>query len=221
MTDIEKELKDLNNNARLLLEKYDGAGEKLDKKTKESLKDIQKLLDGGEVGEAKNALKLGGKSLEEVMKNSSSGVLQIVHLQSPNKRYYYNQDHTVWIPGLTVTLTPKSKNSYFVVMATINGAISHVHSGNLHFRGKYVRSDGNSSCDGNSINTNYEDGHDHGHMRQMQINYAIPNSSLSPAKIRIGLRHNWGGGATSMYINDRNYDDMRSLSHAVIMEVAR
>jgi hypothetical protein len=78
MADLTDELAGLNENARLLLEKYDGVFSSLDEKTQQALLDIaskseeglnsiQTLLDNGVVAEAENALKLGGMSLEDVL----------------------------------------------------------------------------------------------------------------------------------------------------------
>jgi len=80
MADLTDELAGLNENARLLLEKYDGVFAQLDEQSKQALIDIanksdeglqsiQTLLDNGSVAEAENALKLGGESLENIKKN--------------------------------------------------------------------------------------------------------------------------------------------------------
>jgi len=80
MADLTDELAGLNENARLLLEKYDGVFAQLDEQSKQALIDIanksdeglqaiQTLLDNGVVAEAENALKLGGKSLDEIYSN--------------------------------------------------------------------------------------------------------------------------------------------------------
>jgi hypothetical protein len=73
LEEVAQDLKDMNNNAQALLEKYNNAGTKLDTKTnkllkslstagQKGLKAIQTLLDSGNVAQAKNTLKLGGKS---------------------------------------------------------------------------------------------------------------------------------------------------------------
>lgn len=63
MSSLTKELTILNANTKELLEKIDGLYTKVDAKSKEGLDSIQELIDAGEVG---NALKLEGKTLEQV-----------------------------------------------------------------------------------------------------------------------------------------------------------
>jgi len=89
MADLTDELAGLNENARLLLEKYDGVFAQLDEQSKQALIDIanksdeglqaiQTLLDNGSVAEAENALKLGGKSLDEVLNSVEKSFFNIV-----------------------------------------------------------------------------------------------------------------------------------------------
>lgn len=77
MTDTELELKNLNENATLLLSKYDGVFSKLSEesqkillafaqKSEEGLTAISTLLESGNVAQAENALKLGGNTLEQM-----------------------------------------------------------------------------------------------------------------------------------------------------------
>lgn len=83
MADVVEELASLNTQAKELLERYDGVFSKLDEKTQQALldiasksekglNDITALLQSGKVAEAENALKLGGKSLEELSSSFSN-----------------------------------------------------------------------------------------------------------------------------------------------------
>jgi len=78
MTDIEIELKNLNDNATLLLTKYDGVFSKLSEESqkillsmetqgKAVLDDISKMLASGNVAQAENALRLEGKNFDEII----------------------------------------------------------------------------------------------------------------------------------------------------------
>ena len=78
MADTTEQLQELNQNATLLLQKYDGVFSKLNEesqkilvamasKSEEGLSAITELLESGNVATAENALKLGGKSLDEVL----------------------------------------------------------------------------------------------------------------------------------------------------------
>ena len=78
MADLTDELAGLNENARLLLEKYDGVFAQLDEQSKQALlelagksedglKAIEELSKNGNVAQAENALKLGGRNADELI----------------------------------------------------------------------------------------------------------------------------------------------------------
>lgn len=71
MSSLTKELTLLNANTKALLERIDGLYKKVDDKSKEGLDAIQALIDSGQVGESLNALKLEGKTLEQVQSEST------------------------------------------------------------------------------------------------------------------------------------------------------
>ena len=140
MADTTEQLKELNQNATLLLQKYDGVFSKLDKesqkilvamasKSEEGLNAITELLESGNVAQAENALKLGGKSLEEVLENSTNGVLQAIAYHDYLNTTISVSDKTYTDTGLEITITPKKVGSKLYCNATGMFCINEANAG--------------------------------------------------------------------------------------------
>lgn len=118
MNNETKELKDLNDNARLLLSKYDGVFTKLEKektlllkqvadKSGDGVEAIKKLLDHGTVAQAENANKLGGKVLDEVIKEVDKKI--ITEIKNENTTF-------LWSGGNNNTHHANSETWYWMNM---------------------------------------------------------------------------------------------------------
>jgi len=133
MADTNEELANLNNNARLLLEKYDGVFAQLDEQSKQALIDIanksdeglqviQTLLDNGSVAEAENALKLGGKTLDEI----TGTVIQIYHYKTNVRTELSSAQETSddltansGVKWISFPFTPKRSDSKLILISNI------------------------------------------------------------------------------------------------------
>jgi len=152
----------------------------------------------------------------------ASKVLQTVFITSPNERYYYKTTKDIELAGLNTTITPKSDNSLFLVFATVNTTINYVHSLELKFRDKFVGAAGsNNTNQPNALYTIYKGTNNLGYIEPKHLVYAVENDSLDDAYIGVWYKDQWKGTAYAFYYNDRNSNDMRSLSHMLIMEVEK
>ena len=150
-----------------------------------------------------------------------SKLLQVKFIQSPNERYFFNTSNYVELPGLNTTIKPKSDSSYFLVFATINTTVNYVHSVALKFRDEFVGYPlSNNTNHPNSVYTKYVGTNQSGYIEPKHLMFAVENKSLDDAYIGIWYRDYWNR-AYSFYYNDRNLNDMRSLSHMIIMEVKK
>ena len=137
MADLTDELAGLNENARLLLEKYDGVFAQLDEQSKQALIDIanksdeglqaiQTLLDNGSVAEAENALKLGGKSLDEVFALSLPRVMTAKQIDE----IVITADDWVYIPDAEIVFPNTIIGSKLIITASYT--LYHASDTNMH-----------------------------------------------------------------------------------------
>ena len=115
-----------------------------------------------------------------------------------------------------------SDNSYFLIFATINTTIGYAHSVSVKFRDSFVgHATSNNPNHPHALYHVYKATNNVGYIEPKHVMFAVENNSLDDAYIGIWYRDMWGGSATSFYYNDRSSNDMRSLSHMIIMEVER
>lgn len=129
----------------------------------------------------------------------------------------------VIVNGLSITVTPSSVMSKFLIMAVVNGSMTHVASSIIYKNGSQLIVGGNNLNNtaagklgvqattyiGNSVVTN---------MFQHHILYVDMPGTIEP--ITYDIRHvsAWSGTAYTTYVNNRNVADMCSPSSLVIVE---
>jgi hypothetical protein len=122
------------------------------------------------------------------------------------------------ITGLSITLTPKSTNSKFLIMAIVNGTARYVSSVLVYRNGSKVLTHGGNSNESGSNATVYFGDNDNGRMKQMHVHYMDSPNTTASVTYDIRFTSGWGGGTYGAYINDRSSNDMRSPSTLTIME---
>ena len=64
------------------------------------------------------------------------------------------------------------------------------------------------------------DGNDTGgHMMNTHLQYMDMPNTTNPVTYSVGISASWSGGTRELYVNDRDSNDMRSVSTLVAMEV--
>jgi len=154
-------------------------------------------------------------------------VLQYFHGMTPASRYTINcnnlSDADSTIPNLSVTITPTRSTSKIIVGAHIAHNGRHVTSFGFKKDGSILTA---GLPSGSNSNTQYAvitlyDGNDvAGQMYKTSFTYAdtsvVPGI---PVTYTVAGTASWSNGVRDLFINDRDSNDMRSISTMFVMEV--
>ncbi|MCK5584237.1 MAG: hypothetical protein KAI33_10610, partial [Elusimicrobiales bacterium] len=125
------------------------------------------------------------------------------------------------ITGLSVTLTPVSTNSKFMILAVVNGNLNYVSSVLIYQGGtKLLSHTGNTNEAGAQATRYTSDGNNGGYISQMIINYVDSPATTSSITYDVRMTSGWSGTSYTSYANDRADNDMRTPSTLMIMEIA-
>lgn len=137
---------------------------------------------------------------------------------TPAERQTIASVNPVLVNGLEITITPKSANSKFLIMAVVNGTMTHVTSSLIYRNGSPVLTHtGNTNEPGAQATTHF--GNNIGtNMLQHTINYMDAPQTTEPVTYDVRCTAGWSSTAYTLYINDRNTSDMRTPSTLTIIE---
>jgi len=128
----------------------------------------------------------------------------------------------VAVTGLSITITPKSASSKFLIMAVINGSMTWVSSSLIYRNGSPVLTHtGNSNEPGSQATTYIGGAADNTtYMLQHVINYVDAPVTTTAVTYDVRCTSGWAGTVTPLYINDRSTSggDMRTPSTLTIIE---
>jgi len=225
------EIKQLNENATLLLQKYDGVFSKLSEesqkiltamagKSEEGLTAIQELLNTGNVAQAENALKLGGKSLQNIIDMTKVVNVQIA-THEQNVTLARVPSHTFW--SFDVQKKYDDSKSFLMIQALLPGQQDHsdVCGIRCDVNGVGVEAHGSAYkgiwyAGGNSENEGFI----------LNINKKLEGGVIGNNTVNIGWtnRTNVGDQAPFLYWNPDDNKDARSYqsgSSAIIWEILK
>jgi hypothetical protein len=125
----------------------------------------------------------------------------------------------VAISGLSITLTPLSTSSRFLILSTINHNAQYVHSFGVYRNGVTIHNNpGSNSNEPNMFYTGYLGFNaDTSYMTNSHISVVDTPNTTSSITYQIYGTSGWVNVVYAMRINDRNAD-MRSLSTLTILE---
>ncbi len=152
---------------------------------------------------------------------AAANAIPSVHFAiTPAERQTIASVNPVLVNGLEITITPKSVNSKFLIMAVVNGTMTHVASSLIYRNGFPVLTHtGNTNEPGAQATTYY--GNDIvTNMLQHTMNYMDAPQTIEPVTYDVRCTAGWSGTAHTLYINDRNTSDMRTPSTLTIIEFA-
>ena len=148
-------------------------------------------------------------------------IMQMRYSQTPATRYLINSSNLSPIPNMEVTIQPSHTNSKVLLVAMINATSRHVFSaGFLRNNGVLTSGlSGNSNVGSGSIATTYIGDDTDGHMMNTMIQYMDMPNTTNPCTYSVGVSSSWSGGNRNLYINDRDGNDMRSISSLAAYEI--
>ena len=148
-------------------------------------------------------------------------IMQMRYAQTPASRYLIQAQNLSPIPNLEVTIQPSHTNSKVLLCAMINTNARYVTSyGFLRNNGILTNGlNGNNNVSGGSVSTTYFDGDRGGDMNNIFIQYMDMPNTTNPCTYSVGVSSSWSGGTRDLYINDRDSNDMRSISSLAAYEI--
>ena len=148
-------------------------------------------------------------------------IMQMRYAQTPASRYLIQAQNLSPIPNLEVTIQPSHTNSKVLLCAMINTNARYVTSyGFLRNNGILTNGlSGNSNVGSGSVSTTYFDGDRDNDMQNIFIQYMDMPNTTNPCTYSVGASSSWSGGTRNLYINDRNSNDMRSISSLTAYEI--
>ena len=148
-------------------------------------------------------------------------IMQMRYSQTPATRYLINSSNLSPIPNMEVTIQPSHTNSKILLVAMINATSRHVFSaGFLRNNGVLTSGlNGNNNVGSGSIATTYIGDDTDGHMMNTMIQYMDMPNTTNPCTYSVGVSSSWSGGNRNLYINDRDGNDMRSISSLAAYEI--
>ncbi len=175
-------------------------------------REVVMATDTGEIGTKAgwiNPAKLAGK------------VKNIYYAETPAERQdIYSQTPQI-INGLSLTITPETENSSFIVVASISSTYTHVASLLIYKDDVSIHSHGNNTNQSGAIMTMYEGTNRTDMISSATIQGKIDTTGTNPITIDIRGTSSWGSSVYHMYINDRASNDMRGVSSMTVYEIER
>ena len=148
-------------------------------------------------------------------------IMQMRYAQTPADRYLITAQNLSPIPNLEVTIQPSHTDSKILLMAMINTNARYVSSWGFLRNNSILTNglSGNSNVSSGSVSTTYFDGDRDNDMQNIFIQYMDMPNTTNPLTYSVGGSSSWSGGTRNLYINDRNSNDMRSISSLTAYEI--
>ena len=148
-------------------------------------------------------------------------IRQMRYSQTPADRYLITAPNLSPIPNLEVTIQPSHTDSKILLMAMINTNARYVSSWGFLRNNSILTNglSGNSNVSSGSVSTTYFDGDRDNDMQNIFIQYMDMPNTTNPCTYSVGGSSSWSGGTRNLYINDRNSNDMRSISSLTAYEI--
>ena len=148
-------------------------------------------------------------------------IMQMRYSQTPPDRYLIQSQNLSPIPNLEVTIQPSHTDSKILLMAMINSNARHVTSFGFLRNNSVLTTglNGNTNTGSGSVATTYHNRDTGGDMFNCFIQYMDMPNTTNPLTYSVGVTASWGGGTRDLYINDRDSNDMRSISSLTAYEI--
>ena len=148
-------------------------------------------------------------------------IMQMRYAQTPPDRYLIQAQNLSPIPNLEVTIQPSHTDSKILLMAMINTNARYVSSWGFLRNNSVLTSNlsGNTNVGSGSVSTTYHGTDDNDDMKNVFIQYMDMPNTTNPLTYSVGASSSWSGSVYDLYINDRDGNDMRSISSLTAYEI--
>jgi len=125
---------------------------------------------------------------------------------------------------LDMNFKPKFANSSILLTAMINNNCTHVASFGFKEDGTLVRTQGNNTNSTGGISTIYDgtpgaSSATLNRLYNINIQVMVPANGTHTRRYNVAANSYWDDVSYNLYINDRNGNDMRSISNMVVYEI--
>ena len=153
-------------------------------------------------------------------------IIGMGYAQTPATRYRINcqnlSDASSTIPSMAVTYIPTRSTSRIIITASISHNMHHVYSFGVKRNGTLLTAgvSGNTNTSSGSVHTGYRGHDDENRHTSDTFSYEDTSFTVGVAQTyEIAATASWNGGNRDLYINDRDSNDMRSISSMQIYEI--
>ena len=154
-------------------------------------------------------------------------VLAMGYAQTPATRYTLNADNLsdtgATIPNLAVSFTPTRTTSKVIITASISNNNRHVYSFGVKRDGVLLTTGAANSNNSNSsgaVVTGYHGADVEGELTTTTFSFEDTSVSAGDTYVyEICGTASWSGGIRDLFINDRQQNDMRSISSMTVTEI--
>lgn len=149
-------------------------------------------------------------------------VIQMQQVQTAATVYSFSAADITPITGLSITITPKFATSALVLQSMINTSATYVSSYGFLRNSRYLVNSTatNNSNSAGAMATLYHGTNILTDMWNVYLQYIDIAGSTDPITYQVAGCSSWAGTNFTLYVNDRNTSDMRSISSMIIMEIA-
>ena len=147
--------------------------------------------------------------------------MQAKFASTPPDRYLVRSNELAQIPNLEVSIAPTHTNSKIVLIAMVVSNARHVSSFGFFRDGNLITNglSGNTNVGSGSVATSYYGEDDGGRVRPIPVHYHDTPGTTNAVTYTVGASASWSGSIRDLYINDRDSNDMRSVSTLLALEV--
>ena len=159
---------------------------------------------------------------------SPGQILQVKHATMVADQYI-NSTTPVALTDLSITFTPHYANSLIQIICDVLNSGNYVHSWSVFQDGQKMEQTSISGINNSGANNNeqymtktfYEDSAATNHCKSSNWQQFSPAGSTSSRVYQVYMTSGWAGTAYGVKINDRNNNDMSSVSRMSVFEIAQ
>jgi len=195
--------------------------------------DLQRVLTNGNTTDVD--IITSGQIISSLGVSGPGSTLQTKFVKIGPDRLTISNANATLIPGFELELTPESDNSLFIIEANISTTATYVTSFGVYANHRPGGGSGTFTPlndTGNQTNNNephmnftmYQGHNTVDHLYNLHLLHVDDPPALNPGethKFQIRATSAWTGGVRTLYINNRNANDMASFSTLKITEVEK
>jgi hypothetical protein len=124
------------------------------------------------------------------------------------------------IDYLFVDFKPRFGNSSILLVGSISATFTHVTTVGFKANGLPLMNNQNNTNSHYGAVTVFEGDSQVDYLRHVTAQLMVPADGIQPRVYTVAVASSWNGASYTVYVNDRNTSDMRSISNLTVYEIA-